>query len=249
MKPSTKYWTRKAHRWISLLIGIQLLLWTVSGLYFSLVPIETVRGEDNISEQPPENFSHTPLISPQIAIASLRERSGPSLQVRALQLRRVLEVPVYEIRYDLGGEHLMLLADAQNGELRPPISREQAIEIAQLDFAPMAAVSSVEFIEQVAAGEEYRGGPLPAWRVNFDDSDNSRLYVSADLARVTARRNSTWRIYDFLWMLHIMDFENRKDFNTLLLKILAVLGVVTIVSGFILWGMTTSLFRSNEKQE
>ena len=36
---------RKLHRYISLLIAVQLLLWTVSGIYFSFNKIENVRGE------------------------------------------------------------------------------------------------------------------------------------------------------------------------------------------------------------
>jgi len=36
---------RKFHRYISLLIAAQLLLWTVSGIYFSFNKIENVRGE------------------------------------------------------------------------------------------------------------------------------------------------------------------------------------------------------------
>ena len=36
---------RKFHRYISLLIAIQLLLWTISGIYFSFNKIENVRGE------------------------------------------------------------------------------------------------------------------------------------------------------------------------------------------------------------
>lgn len=36
---------RKFHRYISLLIALQLLLWTVSGIYFSFNKIENVRGE------------------------------------------------------------------------------------------------------------------------------------------------------------------------------------------------------------
>ena len=36
---------RKFHRYISLLIAVQLLLWTVSGIYFSFNKIENVRGE------------------------------------------------------------------------------------------------------------------------------------------------------------------------------------------------------------
>ena len=36
---------RKFHKYISFLIAIQLLLWTVSGIYFSFNKIENVRGE------------------------------------------------------------------------------------------------------------------------------------------------------------------------------------------------------------
>ena len=41
----TKITLRKFHKYISLLIAIQLLLWTVSGIYFSFNKIENVRGE------------------------------------------------------------------------------------------------------------------------------------------------------------------------------------------------------------
>ena len=36
---------RNFHRYISILISVQLLLWTVSGIYFSFNKIENVRGE------------------------------------------------------------------------------------------------------------------------------------------------------------------------------------------------------------
>ena len=36
---------RKFHRYISLLIAVQLLLWTISGIFFSFNKIENVRGE------------------------------------------------------------------------------------------------------------------------------------------------------------------------------------------------------------
>ena len=36
---------RKLHRYVSLVITLQLLLWTISGIYFSFNKIENVRGE------------------------------------------------------------------------------------------------------------------------------------------------------------------------------------------------------------
>jgi uncharacterized iron-regulated membrane protein len=238
-----RFWVRRSHRWLGLLIGIQLLLWTVSGLYFTLIPIQEIRGEDQVREVEPVNFADKALVSPSVAIANLAAEAGPALQVHAVYLRNMLDIPIYDIRYSLSGEKHVAMADATSGELRSPLNEAQAREIARQDFAIDAAISSVEYIEEVASDAEYRGGPLPAWRVSFDHDSGTRIYVSAEQGRVIARRNNAWRIFDFMWMLHIMDFENRDNFNTLLLQVLAVLGVITVLSGFVLWVMTTSLFR------
>ena len=40
-----KFTIRKIHRYLSIFIAIQLLLWTVSGIYFAFNKIEMVRGE------------------------------------------------------------------------------------------------------------------------------------------------------------------------------------------------------------
>ena len=40
-----KKWFRKIHRWLGVLMALQILAWMASGLYFALFPIETIRGE------------------------------------------------------------------------------------------------------------------------------------------------------------------------------------------------------------
>ena len=42
---------RKLHKYISLLVSIQLLLWTISGIYFAFNKIENVRGEQYLKNQ------------------------------------------------------------------------------------------------------------------------------------------------------------------------------------------------------
>jgi len=39
------YTVRKTHRYLGKFIGIQLLLWTVSGLYFNWINIDDIHGE------------------------------------------------------------------------------------------------------------------------------------------------------------------------------------------------------------
>ena len=38
MKPA--FWARRAHKWIGLVIGVQALLWMLSGVYMTVVPLE-----------------------------------------------------------------------------------------------------------------------------------------------------------------------------------------------------------------
>ena len=41
----TKKFIRQFHRYLSIFVSIQLLLWTLSGIYFAYNKIEMVRGE------------------------------------------------------------------------------------------------------------------------------------------------------------------------------------------------------------
>lgn len=58
-----------------------------------------------------------------------------------------------------------------------------------------------------------------------------------------AIRHRDWRTFDFLWMLHTMDYAGRDDFNNLLLRVFSVLGLATVLSGFVLFGFTSRRVR------
>ncbi len=42
-------------------------------------------------------------------------------------------------------------------------------------------------------------------------SDGTRFYVSTATGEIVARRTRFWRIYDWMWGLHIMDLKTRED--------------------------------------
>ena len=51
---------RQSHRWLGLLTSLQLLMWTVSGLFFTLPDIKDVRGEQYLVK------SQTQVIDPLV---------------------------------------------------------------------------------------------------------------------------------------------------------------------------------------
>ena len=232
---------RKIHRWLGIVVGIQLLLWTGSGLFFALNPIEKVRGE---TEQVEPAFlgADLGLASPSEALAELREIYG-EVEVGSVLLRSHLGTSVYEISFRKDGVAHWALADASSGRLRDAVGRDEAIELALADFAIPSEIASVEHLRVVEADSEYRGRPLPAYRIDFDHPLGTRIYVSADRGIVTARRNDRWRLFDFLWMFHVMDYQARDDFNTIVLQLASALGLVTVLSGFVLAGATSPRLR------
>jgi uncharacterized iron-regulated membrane protein len=232
-------WIRKTHRFLGLVIGLQLFLWTLSGFYFSWNDIEKVRGEHFVVGPSALALNDTTILSPNVVIASLAQRTPGIETIERVSLRLLLDEPVYEIKHYVNGEVRYALADSRTGASRSPLGRDEAVAVAQNDFVPDAAVLKTELVEEAGGHSEYRSRELPAYRVEFDHPSGSRIYVSVDRGLVTARRNNTWRVFDFLWMFHIMDYEARDDINNLILRVLSILGLATVVSGYLLWGFTS----------
>jgi uncharacterized iron-regulated membrane protein len=58
--------------------------------------------------------------------------------------------------------------------------------------------------------------------------------VSPSTGEVVSRRSGVWRLFDFFWRLHVMDWDDGEDFNHPLIIITTALTLSIVVSGFIL---------------
>ena len=210
---------------MGLLVGIQIIFWFVGGLVMTVLPLDLVRGERSMAEHAPVSFSSDELQSvlPKIGVTDARQVSA-----RTLAGGRVLQVT--------DGTGKTQLYSPATGTLLSPIGAELAEQVALLDFDYRAenvdvSVTSVEWITE-EPGDFRRA--LPVWRVNLDDPDGTRIYVSPDTGRVMARRNDYWRVFDFFWMLHIMDYDEREDFNHPLLIITTLTATLFVLTGVVL---------------
>lgn len=237
-----KQLVRKAHRYLAIFVGIQIFIWTLSGIYFTWTNIEEVRGEHLIEPASVDLRS----IDKLVEIGPVLDRFDR--QVDRFQLRMLVDGPVYEIRYHDANGVAYQLVDARTGEFMDRIDEQTAATIAQNDFGPTAAVRGIELLSTATPHDEFRGADLPVYRVSMDHSSGTNIYVSAQRGVVSARRTTTWRIFDFLWMMHTMDYVTRDDFNNIVIRILSVLGIITVLSGFVYWGTTSPWFRKRQKR-
>jgi len=85
---------------------------------------------------------------------------------------------------------------------------------------------------------EFRGRNLPIFKVATSTTDNINVYVDAFTGEVTAIRSDSWRIWDFLWGAHIIDYSERENINNFLIKILSILALISSLSGIVLFFKT-----------
>ncbi len=216
-------WTLKLHKWIALIIGLQILAWVLGGLVFSILDIEKVRGEHKIAEQP-----HLPLTPESIITLKEAVKMNRIVKVHHASLGRMVNRPVWRIMIE-DEKHLVI--DGLSGEILSPISFELATEIAEADYGGTGEISSVAYVEHPPTEYPHKGA---AWVAKFDDRDNTTLYIHPDSAEVKSRRSTTWRIFDFFWKLHVMDYDDGENFNHPLLVGAAFIALGLVLSGFIL---------------
>ena len=213
----------RIHKWLALIIGAQLLIWFASGVIMSFLPIEKVRGEHLVDREavmtiPPGSSFADP--------ARISANAGEP--VEAINWHMMGDRAVAEVTTVKG----IKLFDAATGEPIPPVGAAQAIAIANAAWKsanrPNARASRV-----TAESPEYRAA-LPAWRIAYADTDATSIFVAADTGKITAVRTGTWRLYDFFWSLHIMDWKNHENFNTWWLLAFAIGGLVLGLAGTIL---------------
>ncbi len=214
---------KKFHKWVGLLIGIQVFLWLVSGLMMSLLNPEKVSGKQ---------FSRGVTAEPQIlqtgALLGLNEL--PAEQLADAQNIRLLMhqgQPVYRVNR----ANSVTLINATDGSVIR-YDKAAAEQLARDDYSGGGEIRSIE--SGIAPDLETRNHSGPYWRVNFSDEVSTSLYISASTGAILERRNSYWRVFDVFWMLHIMDYTGRVNFNNALIIIVALIAIWLGLSGFTL---------------
>ena len=200
------------------------MLWMSSGFVMSFFHIDKVHG-DHLRKE----------IS-QGALADMAVQLSPSAflgraefsNIQTVQLQAHYGRPVYRITHDGGVDTL----DAQSGEQLSPFPANYAQRLAMQHYRGDAEIRAMTLVSE--PNGEVPERILPAWKVDFSDDVQTSFYISQGTGQLASVRSDIWRRHDFFWMLHIMDYRNRSDFNSPLLYSFAATGILFSISGLIL---------------
>lgn len=188
----------------------------------SFLPIDKVHGDHLVDRKTVAVIPRTILL---VDINRVMQIVGADAE--AASLRMLLGRPVIEVTTKQANK----LFDGVTGITLPSVTAAQAQAIA--DKAWIGAGHPTSVTDRVnAESPEYRG-TLPAWRIAFADADHTRVFVT-ETGKIAAVRTGTWRLYDFFWGLHIMDWSNHENFNTWWLLTFALGGLTLGLAGTVL---------------
>ncbi|MGX5913255.1 hypothetical protein ACR0ST_00785 [Aliidiomarina sp. Khilg15.8] len=197
---------RTWHRWLSLIVGVQMVIWAVSGAYMVIVQLPFIHGE-HLTQEADGELQDTSLIS---RLPTVLDHYPQADEVHLVN-RRVQGQAQDVAQIHMGAEKFLL-----------DLATFEPIELGEADIRQLASayyakgepnISSVQYLQDESP-TELSDRYLPIWRVNFDDFGNTSLYLHAQTGEMTVRRHDFWRGFDIMWMLHIMDYENRVDITT-----------------------------------
>ena len=207
---------RNTHKYLSFFISIQLLLWTVSGIYFAFNKIENVRGEQYRLQSPFKySFKNIEFEIPEATSAVLKKR---------------LDKTIITASTEAGMRYF-----DEDGDPLKKISFDEAKQIVAENtlLKPIA----VEEVSEPKKGSEYRGRQLPIYKVTTRNANDKEInaYLNIFSGDIVAIRSAQWRIWDLMWGFHIMDWQERDNIDNILLKIFSVLALISSLSGILLF--------------
>lgn len=217
---------RTWHRWLGLFVGIQMVLWVISGAYMVFVKLPFIHGVHLTQE------ADIPL-NKAVQLDRLNEIITQYPAAHDIQfVRRYIGGDYHELAqiHDTSNKFLVRLDDLSVVELENKDIRGLAERYYKKGVPNIA---KVEFLT-TEAPSELNPAHLPIWRVDFDDFADTSLYLHRNTGEMTVRRHDFWRGFDIMWMLHIMDYEERTNITTWWLRAFIIATFGFIFTGVIL---------------
>jgi len=205
-----------------LFIGLQFVIWSISGAYMVIFDIDYIHGDSLVAN------NSTFLKHEQINY-SIAELYSDHPKAKKIELSTLLGDAIY--RFDVGQKKYLLSADT--GKSLSPISENDAVNIAKHQYKPEnATIKQVSLIIENPPFE-LSARHLPVWRVDFGEFSSPSFYISVHTGELVTKRHTFWRLFDWMFSFHVMDYVEEDASNNLLF-IFAVLSIVASFFGIVL---------------
>ena len=221
-----------------LFIGVQFVIWSVTGAYMVFFDIDYIHGDSLI-------INHQTKIQPEKLTYPTQTLFQQYPQAENLSVGMLINREVY--RFNIDKQKFMV--DATNGQQLSPIAESSALALAKHFYSGDGEVINAKLITENPPFE-LSSRHLPAWRINFDNFGSPALYISANSGKVVTKRHEFWRLFDWMFRFHVMDYDDGENVSNWFLFIIALLAQFAVLSGLVLtyFKVIKPAFTNNKKR-
>lgn len=216
---------RQLHKFFGLIIGIQLMLWTVTGVYFNTMDNQVVSGNITKANSPELNVEAPTKTILNNILATTKNNSVINISFYALLNNNVVKI-------DTLSNSLFYLYTSQS-YTKLTVDEQLATRIALQSYkSPTNSVIEIISVDKLlGANSDLPQNQQALYKVNFSDRWHTRVYVDALSGQVLRHYNNDTWLRDMAFMLHFMDYQRLGNFNHWLIITAAILSVSLVVSG------------------
>ena len=212
------------HKWLALLVGIQLIIWLVTGLYFNLSDRTLAKGNEyRIHVHQQDRIAEYSLLP----VSSIHGRLPISVE-----LIWIFHRPYYHFIYEEGQHSYQVrhsaLFDAVSG-LPYQLQGSQIRQMAKLSYSGPGDITSSRLV--TPPFDDYVAQQNSMWRVDMDDDNNTAIYLDQITGKVLKHVNDDARLKHWMMKLHFMDYGNTGGFNHWLIVLFAVMTLLLSMTG------------------
>lgn len=222
----------RLHRLLALLVAAQVIIWVVSGFYFSWLGHTALAGEKYATTSTPQFFTKPPAISMQTIAARYPEAIS-------IALHEVMDTPRYSIV--LPNSEVYLQADT--GETWST-SMATARALAQANYAGPGVIVAERQVDLATVLPQQTG---EGFAFTFTDDEQTVIYVNASNGEISGFGNRYSAITDWMFRLHFMDYSGQRDFNNLLNRSLGLIFLFFCSSGIVIIARQLASRRQQKK--
>jgi len=229
---------RKVHKWLALMVALQVLIWTVTGILFGFVDSNKSSGRvtrDYVAER--EYYQSTASLE-QVQLLTNTELSSriltlfPDQTIETVSLTLFNQIWYYQVATPSGKYYL----DAVTGRLLN-IDENLARELISASYKGEGSIKSLSLdsvsrtreVSQQAAKQPQQA----IWQAIFDDAINTTVLLSANTGKIIRHRNDETEFVDLLKILHFMDYQQTHHFDHWWIIAFAVASLFLSISGIV----------------
>jgi len=224
------------HKWLSLVVGIQLLIWLGTGVYFNLMDHHKAGGHEYRVHSHSDHKLSAFELKPVSLVGGVSKDTQPISHKKPISVKLIwiMEHPYYHFVYQAGQHSYQKsrseLFDAVTGEPFK-LSSSLVLIIAQQSYSGPGELLKPELLQPPF--DDYVAQQNPMWKVNVRDKNNTTIYLDAVTGKILRHANDDFRLKDLMMKLHFMDYGNSGGFNHWWIIVFAICALLLSITGVI----------------